>query len=186
MIVNISGFSGSGKTTLVSYLLEKYPYTYHKLISYTNRPKRLNEKDGVDYYFVNENFFNNKDNFILKRDRSDGFYAVKKEDIFSQNGKIMLMTFPPRGILKLEELGLSVMCFYLLVSIDECRKRMLKRGDDLINVESRLINDKKESTLEVIKDILTDKTIFVLDGFKTIDELGLTLHKLCLTNHGGI
>ena len=47
----IVGESGSGKTS-VQKELEKMGVA--KVITYTTRPKRLGEKDGVDYHFVDE------------------------------------------------------------------------------------------------------------------------------------
>ena len=48
-IVVITGISGSGKTTLSKIFDDE-----HTLISYTTRPPRPGEVDGVDYYFLSE------------------------------------------------------------------------------------------------------------------------------------
>lgn len=177
MIANISGSSGSGKTTLANHLLNQYPLIYRSLISYTSRFKRPNEKEDINYHFVNESFFYNKNDFVLQRVRGDGFYAVKRNDLTSIYGEILLTTFPPKGVLILEELGLSVKCFYLSVSSEERKKRMLKRGDKLVNIKKRLVADDKESTLEIVKSILTTRPIFILDGHKSLDEISLLFHE---------
>ena len=52
----ILGCSGSGKSTLEKYIVERTHFK--KNISYTTRPMREGEIDGVDYYFVNEETFN--------------------------------------------------------------------------------------------------------------------------------
>lgn len=52
----ISAPSGTGKTSLVIALLEKIPHI--KLsVSYTTRPARPGEADGVDYHFVDNKTF---------------------------------------------------------------------------------------------------------------------------------
>ena len=46
------GHSASGKTEIANQL--KRDYNMKKIITYTTRPKRINEVDGVDYHFVDE------------------------------------------------------------------------------------------------------------------------------------
>ena len=45
--------SGGGKTSLVKALLEREP-GMRLSVSYTTRPPRPAERDGVDYHFVDE------------------------------------------------------------------------------------------------------------------------------------
>lgn len=51
-VICLYGVSGSGKTTGAAYLGRKYGIPV--ICSYTTRPMRNGEKDGVDHYFVNE------------------------------------------------------------------------------------------------------------------------------------
>ena len=53
----IAAPSGAGKTTLVKALVTRNPELRFS-ISYTTRPKRRNEADGVDYLFVDTERFN--------------------------------------------------------------------------------------------------------------------------------
>ena len=54
----IVGPSAVGKDTMINRLKAKFPKVIYKLPSYTTRPKRNGEIDGVDYYFVTkEEFF---------------------------------------------------------------------------------------------------------------------------------
>ena len=48
----ISAASGTGKTTLVERLVQMLP-NLRMSRSYTSRPARANERDGLDYNFVN-------------------------------------------------------------------------------------------------------------------------------------
>lgn len=57
MLVIISGFSGAGKGTVTRELLEKYPDRYRLSISATTRPARKGEVDGVHYFFVTQDRF---------------------------------------------------------------------------------------------------------------------------------
>ncbi|HUS65083.1 MAG TPA: guanylate kinase [Kofleriaceae bacterium] len=51
ILIIISSPSGAGKTTLARRLLGEFPDVSFS-VSYTTRPPRVNERDGVDYFFV--------------------------------------------------------------------------------------------------------------------------------------
>jgi guanylate kinase len=52
----VSAPSGAGKTTLCHKLVKKLPKLEHS-ISYTTRPSRKGEKNGLHYHFVTKNAF---------------------------------------------------------------------------------------------------------------------------------
>src|SRR5690349_15287391 len=52
----VSAPSGSGKTTLIERLVEQTPHLRMSR-SYTSRPARAGETDGVDYNFVSREHF---------------------------------------------------------------------------------------------------------------------------------
>jgi guanylate kinase len=58
VLVIVSSPSGAGKTTLTQRLLREFPRLEFS-VSYTTRPKRPNEVDGVDYHFVTPAEFEN-------------------------------------------------------------------------------------------------------------------------------
>ena len=66
-IIIISSPSGAGKTTICKELL-KTSKDINLSISYTTRQKRVNEKNGKDYYFVTNKEFNNlrKNHFFIE------------------------------------------------------------------------------------------------------------------------
>ena len=49
-LIAIIGKAGSGKDTVCKQLVKTY--NYHKVIPYTTRPKRENEVEGEDYFFL--------------------------------------------------------------------------------------------------------------------------------------
>ena len=89
-IIIISSPSGAGKTTLCKKLLSQLN-NIELSISYTTRHKRSGERNGIDYYFVNNTKFKNliKQNFFIETAKVfDNLYGspyknVKK--IFNKN-----------------------------------------------------------------------------------------------------
>ena len=62
IIIAIVGASGSGKTTLGRYISEKCGYNW--ISSYTTRPMREGEVNGVDHTFVSEDEMPGKEKMI--------------------------------------------------------------------------------------------------------------------------
>lgn len=56
-LVVISGFSGAGKGTLVHALMEQHGQDYALSVSATTRDPRPGEEDGVSYFFVSDEKF---------------------------------------------------------------------------------------------------------------------------------
>lgn len=57
-IFYIMGKSSTGKDTIYKKLLSKYPEELKQVVMYTTRPIREEEKDGVTYNFVTEDYYN--------------------------------------------------------------------------------------------------------------------------------
>ncbi len=56
LMLVLSAPSGAGKTTLARRLVERLPDAVFS-VSYTTRPPRPGERDGVDYHFVDRDTF---------------------------------------------------------------------------------------------------------------------------------
>jgi len=83
-LVIFSAPSGAGKTTLVKHLL-KQNLELKFSISATSRPKRLDEIDGKDYYFIPAGTFKSKinNNEFLEWEEvyADCFYGTLKSEL---------------------------------------------------------------------------------------------------------
>ena len=80
----IVGPSGAGKGTLINFLTSKFPDKFGFSVSYTTRPPRNGEKDGIHYNFVTMDKFkamiaNNE--FIEHCQVHDKMYGTAKEQI---------------------------------------------------------------------------------------------------------
>lgn len=103
----LCGASGVGKDTLLTYLTKNPSYIegkqiqYVPMISYTTRPKRDNETDGIDYYFVSDERFKDmvsSNQFIETRefkstDSSSGtwYYGMHKLNNIRRGSDIKFM-----------------------------------------------------------------------------------------------
>ena len=56
-VLAIIGKAGSGKDTLLNACLDRYKDKLHGIVSYTTRPPREGEVDGINYFFVSEEEF---------------------------------------------------------------------------------------------------------------------------------
>lgn len=54
-IVALSGPRGCGKSTVINHLASDY--NIQRVVPYTTREPRANEHDGIDYHFVDDNYF---------------------------------------------------------------------------------------------------------------------------------
>lgn len=57
-IVYIMGKSSTGKDTVFKELLKNENFNFKTIVSYTTRPVRAGEKEGVEYHFTDEEGFN--------------------------------------------------------------------------------------------------------------------------------
>jgi len=53
----ITGFSGIGKSSMLAKILEIYPSRFKKSVSHNTRAQRPDEQEGVHYYFISKNQF---------------------------------------------------------------------------------------------------------------------------------
>ena len=129
----ISGPSGSGKTTLLTRLIQdkKIGKLLVKSCSITTRPRRLGEKQGQDYFFVNKNEFRRllKAKKILEWTRYLGYYyGTPKGPVESQlkNGKHLGFCLDLKGarILKKIYPNGTVTVFVLPPSINVLKSRI--------------------------------------------------------------
>lgn len=177
MIINISGASGVGKSTLVEYLEQHYPQRYTRLISYTCRQMRAGETQGNPYYFVPHNCLVENEGWVLKRIRGEDIYAVRKTDLDIKLPKVLLTTFPARGVLKFEGLDYVVMSFHLHLENTERIVRMRKRGDTDDLIEKRIQEDVFESVREATIATLGTRNLYVLDAQRSVEELAIEVNE---------
>ncbi len=139
-IVIISGPSGAGKNTVYDELVKKNNRIV-QTVSVTTRAPRSNETDGVDYYFVTKEKFNEfiaNDDFIEYVQYGENFYGTLKSEVkrLSEAGKIVVLVIEVRGAASIKKaFPESKSIFLMPSSVDELKRRIRKRGE---NSESEL------------------------------------------------
>ena len=81
VLVIISGFSGAGKGTIVKKLIKDYQ-NYALSISMTTRKPRQGERDGIEYFFVDKEIFEQKimqGNLLEYASYCENYYGTPKE-----------------------------------------------------------------------------------------------------------
>lgn len=160
MIILI-GKSGSGKSTIQNELLKR---GYNVSINYTTRNKRKNEVDGIDYHFITKEEFEKlwKEDKIIERSMfNNNFYGIgieaAKEDI--------VCILDPNGLKQMKDKNISITSFYITLSEEELRNRMITRGDSLDEINTKIILDNErfvnaENKVDyVVENIDLDKTV---------------------------
>ena len=164
----IIGKSGSGKDHLLRHLKKEGLETSIKV---TSRPKRVNEIDGVTYYFKTLEEFNNLDLIVSQdffNDKKELWkYGILKEDF--NNSQAFIMT--PGELNQIDPI-IRKKCFVVYLDIDRSirEKRITKRNDNNDSLMRRL--DADEIDFENFKDYdlkITDPEFESIDIINLMD-----------------
>jgi guanylate kinase len=155
-VIAIIGQSGAGKDYFQNATCEMHPLMFHKIISCTTRPKRDNEKDGVDYHFIQlEDFtrsiINNK--MLETTEFRNWFYGTPIESLSLE--KINIGVFNPDGVKKLlQDPRLEVIVIEIV-------------ADDKIHLTRALTRQENPDCTEICRRFFTDKEDFANLDFIT-------------------
>lgn len=134
----IVGPGGSGKDFLRKKFTSK-GFSYG--VSFTSRPPREGEVEGIDYFFRDEDFFEtNKDIFLEIQKFNGWFYGISKGEFEAKD----IFILSPSGLKCLSEIDRKrSMVIYLNPDIEIRRERINERNDS-DSTERRMIADSKD------------------------------------------
>lgn len=175
--------SGAGKTTIAKRLLADFPQIRFST-SATTRPPRKNEKDGVDYYFLNEKEFDKrvKEGAFLEWEFYSGnkYGTLQSEvDKLVETGYFPLLDIEVKGALNVQELYDSdaISIFIKPPSIEVLKNRLSKRGsetDDMLDKRLQRAEKEMEYAEHFDYSIVNDDLETAYAEIKTIIEPFIT------------
>ena len=136
-IIIITAPSGAGKTSITKYLLAKYPRLAFSISAATRSARGL-EQNGVDYYFMSVEQFQDKiheDAFIEWEMVYEGkYYGTLKSEITRiwSEGKTPMLDIDVQGAIHVqEEYNKETLSIFIQPpSVDELKKRLQGRGTE--------------------------------------------------------
>ena len=179
LLIVVSGPSGAGKGTICNKLIEDMKDTKIS-ISMTSREPRGKEENGVDYYFVSKEEFEERianDEFleyaVVHNNQYYGTPKAKIEQDLSK-GKNVILEIDIQGALKVKEkVSEALFIFIMPPSMEELKDRLIKRNTETkdkilerfktayneINEFTKynyvVVNDKVDKAVEKVKSIIT-------------------------------
>ena len=162
MIYAIVGNTLSGKSTLVRDLVTATGIK--QVITYTTRPMRDGERDGLDYHFItseemdSDKYFGRRDFYTVYR-KEPYSYAMSKDDVFPFEDKILILDSAGVRALK-DEIGYeNVVTVFIDAPINLLIERGKLRGDLEAEVQRRLHADRDSLiSAKYFADIVLDPT----------------------------
>ena len=176
MIIIFSGPSGVGKSTIINELINHKDLYFS--VSHTTREKRHNEENGVDYFFINEDEFNNlinNDFFIEYEKYGTDFYGTGMDQLSTSN-PITVLDVEVNGATKLLNENKSFIGIFIDIENEELIERLKDRGHDneFINKRMNLANEQRNKISEfdfIVKNVDINTTVKeILDIICNLEE----------------
>ena len=176
MIYIITGPSGVGKNTIINELSNHLEFYFS--VSHTTRPRRDNEIDGKDYYFITEDEFENLINSgqMLEYEQYGEFYYGTSKEELSNDSSIIILDLEVNGATKLLEEDNNFKGIFIDIDDYELINRLKNRGHDATFIKERmklanLQREKKELyQYQVDNEDINTSVIQILDIIYELEE----------------
>ncbi|MGN0414346.1 MAG: guanylate kinase [Agathobacter sp.] len=180
-LVVISGFSGAGKGTLMQALLEQHKEDYALSVSATTRNPRPGEKEGISYFFVSDEQFDQmikEDAFVEYARYVNHSYGTPRAYV-EENlslGKNVILEIEIQGALKVKAKYPDAILVFITVpdahtlhdrltgrgteEADVIAARLARAGEEAEGIESYdylVVNDTIERASELLNTLITNE-----------------------------
>ena len=149
IMVILSSPSGVGKTTLTKKIQQKHQ-SFKISVSYTTRPPRSNEVDGVDYKFIKKEQFKEliKENQFYEYAKIfENYYGTLKKNVdetLQKNDIIFDIDWQgTKQLSKFKNLNL-IKIFLITENKEELKKRLMTRGQNTSEELEKRLNSFDE------------------------------------------
>ncbi|MCF6461014.1 guanylate kinase [Clostridium sp. Cult3] len=189
----VSGPSGCGKGTISKELLRRNEKLIFS-VSATTRKPRVGEKDGINYFFIDEERFQSMvsgGEFLEYAYVHNNYYGTPRKFVLDniEKGEIVLLEIDVQGALQVKKAyPEAVFIFILPPSMDELKNRITKRGtESQKDIDIRLKNAFEELKFVDEYDyfVINDKVksaVESIEAIVTAEELKVKRHKNLLEN----
>jgi guanylate kinase len=150
LLIVISGPSGAGKDTILQRMKER-ELPFHFVVTATTRPRRENEIDGRDYFFVSKDEFArmiDEDELIEYAIVYGDYKGIPKQQVRDalSSGKDVIMRIDVQGAESVRKLAPEAMLIFITVDNEEelfnrLRERKTETADAL---KLRMATARKE------------------------------------------
>lgn len=152
-ILVLSGPSGAGKSTIINAASEQIG-EYYFSISTTTRQARVGEIDGVDYFFVSKEVFEEDikaGNFLEYAEVHGNYYGTSLKPVHEalEVGKLVIFDIDVQGhrLVRAKMNDITTSAFITPPTLEELETRLRARcTDDEAVIVGRVENAKKEIT----------------------------------------
>ena len=146
LLIVVSGPSGAGKDTICHKLIKENLNIWMSVSMTTRKPRPL-EKEGVDYFFVSSEEFENKINdntFLEYASYNDNYYGTPKDKVEEKlnEGKDVILVIDINGAINIKKIIPSALFIFIM-------------PPDMETLKNRLIGRKTESKDKVVQRFIT-------------------------------
>lgn len=155
LLIVISGFSGAGKSCITKKLISDYGYSYS--VSATTRGPRTGEQNGVDYFFISKDEFEEmigKGELLEYNSYVGNYYGTPKAYVLQQldAGRDVILEIDVNGAAQVKKAYPdAVTIFVTTEDAFELKKRLSGRGTESAEVVRQRLGRAIEET-ESVKD----------------------------------
>lgn len=150
LLIVISGPSGVGKDSVLTEMKARQ-LNFHYIVTVTTRPKRANEVEGVDYFFVSRDKFADmidKDELLEYALVYNDYKGIPKEQVRQafESGKDVVMRIDVQGAETIRRLASDALLIFLTVENEqEMVDRLTARSTENIeNLKLRIATCRME------------------------------------------
>ena len=168
LLIVVSGPSGAGKDTICQKLIKENSNIWMSVSMTTRKPRPL-EKDGVDYFFVSSEEFENKINdntFLEYASYNDNYYGTPKDKVEEKlnEGKDVILVIDINGAINIKKIIPSALFIFIMPpDMETLKNRLIGRKTDSKDqgvkrfiTAYKEVNNYKKSNYVVVNDKIED------------------------------